>query len=292
VRVDAGVTSGSDVTHYYDPMLAKLIAFGDDRSSAIARLERLLEECSVGGVRTNLPLLLWIARDAAFRAGETTTRFLAERLDESIFSNAPPPEAAVLVCAGALLLDGRAPWRVADAGIPLRLRHGDGVVELSADATEVPGVWRIAGDRSGELRAERHGAIVQAYYNGAAMAGAVTYAGDEFIVHVDGRAWTFAFAAPPSTDGAGGSQAAASGAHVAAPMPGKIVKIAVREGDNVDEHALLVVLEAMKMEHRIEAPAAAIVKSVRVKEGQVVSAGTPLVTLGPSTTLRTGSVEK
>ncbi len=72
-------------------------------------------------------------------------------------------------------------------------------------------------------------------------------------------------------------------------MPGKIVKVAVREGDNVDEHALLVVLEAMKMEHRIEAPAAAVVKSVMVKEGQIVAAGTPIVTLSPSNSLRTGS---
>ncbi len=63
-------------------------------------------------------------------------------------------------------------------------------------------------------------------------------------------------------------------------MPGKIVKVAVREGDEVEEHALLVVLEAMKMEHRIEATAGATVKSVLVKEGQIVTSGTPLVELG------------
>ncbi|HVR47116.1 MAG TPA: acetyl-CoA carboxylase biotin carboxylase subunit [Candidatus Binatia bacterium] len=279
VRVDAGVTAGSEVTHYYDPMLAKLIAYGDDRAAAIARLERALEESSVDGVATNLPLLLWIARDAAFHAGETTTRFLDERLDESIFSPRAAPDAAVLLCAGALLIDGRAPWRVADAGIPIRLEHAGGAVELAADATDRPGVWRISGDRSGELQAARHGAAVQARFNGDAIAGAVTYAGDAFTVHLDGRAWPFTFAPPPSSDGEGGGHAAVAGAHVAAPMPGKIVKVAVREGDNVDEHALLVVLEAMKMEHRIEAPAAAVVKSVMVEEGQIVSAGTPLLQL-------------
>jgi biotin carboxyl carrier protein len=62
-------------------------------------------------------------------------------------------------------------------------------------------------------------------------------------------------------------------------MPGKIVKVAVREGDKVEEHALLIVLEAMKMEHRIEATVAASVKSLFVKEGQIVSSGTPLVEL-------------
>jgi biotin carboxyl carrier protein len=63
-------------------------------------------------------------------------------------------------------------------------------------------------------------------------------------------------------------------------MPGKIVKVAVREGDEVEEHALLVVLEAMKMEHRIEATVGATVKSVLVNEGQIVTSGTPLVELG------------
>ena len=279
VRVDAGVGAGSEVTHYYDPMLAKLIAYGGDRDAAIARLQRALEECSVDGVRTNLPLLLWIARDAAFRAGETTTRFLDERLDESIFSQAAPSDEAVLLCAGALLADRRAPWRVADAGVPLRLQHGGGTIELFADATDRADTWRISGDYRGELQAARHGAAVQARFNGDAIAGDVTYAGERFTVHLDGRAWPLHFAAPPASDGAGGAYAAVAGAHVAAPMPGKIVKVAVAEGEQVDEHALLVVLEAMKMEHRIEAPAAAVVRSVLVQEGQIVAAGTPLVQL-------------
>jgi biotin carboxyl carrier protein len=67
---------------------------------------------------------------------------------------------------------------------------------------------------------------------------------------------------------------------VVAPMPGKIVKVAVSDGERVEEHALLVVLEAMKMEHRIAASAGATVKSVLVKEGQIVTAGAPLVELG------------
>ncbi|MGA7248617.1 MAG: acetyl-CoA carboxylase biotin carboxyl carrier protein subunit, partial [Candidatus Cybelea sp.] len=73
---------------------------------------------------------------------------------------------------------------------------------------------------------------------------------------------------------------ALGGGHVSAPMPGRIVKIAIRDGERVEEHALLIVLEAMKMEHRIEAPAEATVNAVHVKEGQIVSAGTPLVELG------------
>jgi 3-methylcrotonyl-CoA carboxylase alpha subunit len=236
-------------------------------------------------VRTNLPLLLWIARDDAFRAGETTTSFLDRRLDESIFTRTEPPNEAVLLAAAALLVDGRAPWRVGDVGLPLRLAHGDSIAELIADATTDSQAWRISGDRDGELRAQRRESVVHANFDDASVSGAVTYGSHTFNVHLDGRAWSFTFAPPPSTDATGGAHGAVAGAHVTAPMPGKIVKVAVREGEAVEERALLVVLEAMKMEHRIEAPAAAVVSSVLVKEGQIVAAATPLVTLNPSSSV-------
>ncbi len=279
VRVDAGVTSGSEVGHYYDPMLAKLIAFGSDRSAAIARIEQALSECRVDGVRTNLPLLLWIVRDAAFRAGETTTRFLDERLDESIFAAGKPRREAVLLCAAALLADGRAPWRVGGAGIPLRLQHEHNVVEFIADAGATSDAWRLSGAFDGALQARRRGELVFADFDGTAISGEVTYAGQTFDVHFDGRAWSFAFASPPEAGTARGQHAVSDGANVTAPMPGKIVKVAVRAGERVEEHALLVVLEAMKMEHRIEASAGATVKSVLVKEGEIVAASAPLVEL-------------
>ncbi|HEY1867959.1 MAG TPA: acetyl-CoA carboxylase biotin carboxylase subunit [Candidatus Cybelea sp.] len=280
IRVDSGVTAGSIVSHYYDPMLAKLIVFGSDRPSAIARLELALQEFTIDGVRTNVPLLLWIARDEAFARGDTTTRFLEQRLDESIFAlTSPPPEAALLVVA-ALLIDRRAPWRIAGAGVPLLLRHAAGTSAFIADATTDARTWRLSGDRAGTLHAERRADVVDAKLDDVAVSGVVTYDGEAIVVHRDGRGWPFTLAAPPSAGAASGGRAAAGAAQVTAPMPGRIVKIAIGDGDAVDEHALLVVLEAMKMEHRIEAPAAATVKAVLVKEGQIVAGGTPLVELG------------
>jgi 3-methylcrotonyl-CoA carboxylase alpha subunit len=274
------VRTGSIVSHYYDPMLAKLIVYGADRTSAIARLELALQDFVIDGVRTNLPLLLWIARDEAFARGETTTRFLEQRLDESIFADSAPPREAALLCAAALLADGRAPWRLGEVSVPLRLQDGENVTEILADVAEDARTWHLSGDYTGVLRAQRRGDAVQAEFGGSALAGAVTYAGHAFNVHLDGGSWTFAFAAPPVADAFAGGHASTDGAHIAAPMPGRIVKIAVRQGDGVEEHALLIVLEAMKMEHRIEAPAAATVKALLVKEGQIVAAGTPLVELG------------
>ena len=277
VRMDAGVTTGSVVSHYYDPMLAKLIVFGSDRASAIARLKYSLENFIVDGVRTNLPLLLWIARDQAFARGETTTSFLARRLDESIFTPSAPPLDAALLGAAALLADGRAPWRIGEVGIPLRLQHDRDAFAFQADSTGEPGAWRISGAREGDLQAKRHGATVRAEFDGTPITGAVTYDGEAFSVHLDGASWRFGLAPPPSVDVAGGAHSAATDTHVTAPMPGKIVKVATKDGAEVEEHALLVVLEAMKMEQRIEASTAAKVKSVLVKEGQIVAAGTPLV---------------
>jgi 3-methylcrotonyl-CoA carboxylase alpha subunit len=278
IRVDAGVTTRSIVSHYYDPMLAKLIVWGSDRPAAIARLCGGLEDFSVDGIRTNLPLLLWIARDERFRRGETTTSFL-NVLDGSIFAAKAPPEGAVLLCAAALLADGRAPWRIGEVSVPLRLQHDLGIVTLTADVSRDGTLWHLSGDLSGELRAQRRGGLVHAGFAGGAFAGVVSYAGDRLTVHLDGNGWPFAFAAPPSAAGAVAAHGGATAAHVTAPMPGKIIKVAVGDGDEVEEHALLAVLEAMKMEHRIEASAAATVKAVLVEEGQIVTAGAPLVEL-------------
>lgn len=281
VRLDAGVTADSEVSLYYDPMLAKLIVYGSDRLRAIARFEGALENFAIDGIRTNVPLLLWIARDAAFRDGDTTTSYLAQRLDESVFAPQPAPRAAVLLCAAALLADGKAPWRIAATGIPIRLAHSRGTVtSFVADAAGDSGTWTLSGDLNGKLQAAHYGDVVRGTFGDEAFSGDVTYRGSGVVVNLDGRTYEFAFAEPPVIAPASAGHGSAGGdGRVAAPMPGKIVKVAVREGDEVEEHALLVVLEAMKMEHRIEAPESSRVKSVLVKEGEIVASGTPLVEL-------------
>ncbi|MBV8117681.1 MAG: acetyl-CoA carboxylase biotin carboxylase subunit, partial [Candidatus Eremiobacteraeota bacterium] len=147
VRLDAGVTTGSEVSLYYDPMLAKLIVYGTDRAHAIARLEGALDDFGIGGIRSNIPLLAWIARDEAFRAGQTTTSFLPQRLDESIFTPRAAPREALLLCVAALLLDGKAPWRIGGVGVPLRLVDSNGkATDLAADATVARDLWFLSGE--------------------------------------------------------------------------------------------------------------------------------------------------
>ncbi len=258
IRVDAGVETGSDVSVYYDPMLAKLIVWAEDRDAAIERLTLALEDFAVAGVRTNVPLLLWIARDRAFRKGETSTSFLQERLDESIFSAQDVPEQAVRLAAAALLRARRAPWRIGGVGIPLQLQYGPRRITIEAAAGPDPNVWRASGDYAGELRLDQP-ALRQSIVHDRAV-----------TVHADGRAWTLTFAAAPDGESGGHGSGAHAGGRILSPMPGKIVKVAVGDADTVDMHDLLIVLEAMKMEHRIEAPGAGTVRAIHVREGDIV----------------------
>ncbi len=267
IRVDSGVQTGSEVSVYYDPMLAKLIVYGTERVHAIARLQQALERFRIEGVRANVPLLLWIARDEWFIEGRTTTNFLPQRLDESIFTSKDVPREAARLVATSMLAHRDVPWRMGSVGMPVRI-ISDGVSFMaSATATTDPNVFLLSGDLEGEIDIRK-------------LRGTVERAGEVWIAQLDGKSYAFERIPPPAAE-AGGAGGAASGGdgRVTAPMPGKIVKIAVREGDRVAERALLLVLEAMKMEHRIEASLDATVRAVLVKEGDIVAGGAPLVEL-------------
>ncbi len=265
IRLDSGVTAGSDVSVYYDPMLAKLIVWGATRDAAIARLTSALERFGIDGIRSNLPLLLWIARDEAYRAGDTTTQFLAERLDESVFSQPRVSQDDLVLAVAAILADGRAPWRIGGVGMPLLLRSGDREVAIAASAGRNGRTWELSGDLSGTIEAERIGSAIVANYEGRRITGSSERG--------------FAASAPPGVAGAAHGGGVKTPGRITAPMPGKIVKVAISKGATVDLHALLIVLEAMKMEHRIEAPVAGTVKDIFVTEGQIVAGQAPLVEL-------------
>jgi 3-methylcrotonyl-CoA carboxylase alpha subunit len=261
VRVDSGVADGSPVPVFYDSLLAKIIVWAEDRPAAIARLRETLAGVRVTGIATNLPLLRAIAADEAFAAGDTTTRFLDDR--PGLVAEMPPVEDALARAAGALLLAGYA-WRIGGIGIPLTLVHDGTSYTLVADRSDAG--WRLRGS------------IATTIADSSSADGAIVR-GDGVDVDLDGYHVAFAFPGPPSAVAAQAQVAAGSGT-VTSPMPGKIVTVNVHAGESVAARALLVVLEAMKMEHRIEAPLAGTVTSVRVATGDVVPAGATLVTIG------------
>jgi len=268
IRLDEGVAAGSEVTVYYDPMLAKLITFGSDRAQAIERLRIALADFRIAGIRSNLPLLRWIAREPHFAAGETTTQFLPRHLDEAIFKREATPDV-IASAAGGLIANGWIPWRIAGVGVPLRLQFADETVAIDATRQD-DGRWRLT----------RTGTPLDRTVDVGALARAVEREGDGYVLLDGGVPVAFRLAPPPSADAGASGPAGGGSGRIAAPMPGKIVKVAVAEGDEVASRALLLVLEAMKMEHRIEASEPATVKRILVREGDIVASGAALVELG------------
>ena len=277
IRLDAGVHAGSEVSIHYDSMLAKLIAFGPDRRSAIERLTGALEEFPIDGVRTNLPLLLRIARNVTFRAGYTTTAFLVEHANFLHPDPTGEPEEAVLLAIAAVLTDPRA-WRVGRMGIPVRLAASRGPIAVTGSEAGPDGAWQIRGDLSGDVEIEATGERLVVRGGESRCAGRVRVDACGVEVVFDAQTYRFGFAPPPALDGKAAAAAGGLGA-IVSPMPGKIVKVEVRPGDAVLERDLLVVLEAMKMEHRIEATRDGVVKSVAVAPGALVAGGATLVEL-------------
>jgi biotin carboxyl carrier protein len=124
---------------------------------------------------------------------------------------------------------------------------------------------------------ETAGERIAARRNGTRVAGRAHVDDDGVEVWLDAAAYRFAFVEPPRLGVAGQRKGAAVKGVVTAPMPGKILKIAVKEGEEVAERGLLLILEAMKMEHRIEAPHAGVVRKLAVEPGLLVASGAQLL---------------
>lgn len=285
VRVDAGLTSGDEVTVHYDPLLAKIIVAGADRQQAVARLRRALREMAVLGPTTNLPLLQAIAEHPAFAAGATHTGFLSEH--EGLVPPPAPPPCEVLVAAAILTVTAEPPahdplarvWRLGGDTIPLAFSsHGDHRLRVAPTTSG----WHIHSDGwsvqtalvyrgNHELALDIDGQRQQFFF---------AQADDGWLIAWHGEAYYLARPTPLTADSVtrSGDQNAAS---FSAPMPGTIVRIHVAIGEQVREGQPLLVLEAMKMEHTVVAPYAGIVRRLPYQAGASVAAGAHLVDLEP-----------
>ncbi len=278
VRVDTGVRDGSEISMYYDSMIAKIIVWGADRPAAIARMEATLRDTRVTGVKTNLPLLRAIVSDDAYRSGDTTTRFLDDR-DSFLTLESSGVPLDVQYLAVASLAAGERAWRIASVGIPVDLIV-DGV-PLRTTLERHGKQWLANNGLTSPFTAETRGNDVVVGLPDRTIVGDVRLDAEGGRIVHNGRPYLFVFAPPPDADPRRQTAATASSGTVTAPMPGKIVSVGVTRGDVVEINALLVVLEAMKMEHRIEAPLAGTIASVNIKAGDLVAAGTTLVSIGP-----------
>ncbi|OYU14152.1 MAG: methylcrotonoyl-CoA carboxylase [Alphaproteobacteria bacterium PA4] len=284
IRIDTGVETGSVIGLDYDPMIAKVIAWGPTRAAAIDRLVSALDGTVVEGLKSNRAFLARLADHAAFRAGAVDTGFIARHAD-TLAPATDVPAAALLLAAMAVVLDD-AP--AADAGVfgrsAFRLNlPSERSVRLWAGATRhslalrrAGARWRVAGlDGFAEFGARRDGLAIVIDAGGTLVSGAVVAGSDTIEVRMAGQTWRLATRAPLKA-----AQAGPSDGRIIAPMPGRVLAVDVAAGASVSAGDRLLVLEAMKMEHRITARAAGTVTAVHVATGDQIADGMLLVEIG------------
>jgi len=292
VRVDTGIRAGDEVSIHYDPMVAKVIAWGVDRLEAIDRLRAALESTDVDGLRTNTRFLWEILGNEAVRAGEVSTRLLESGLPASGATEADTREAWLIAGAigahagtdatrageapgmpwaqhGGFRLNAAATVRVALAlGSErrwLRLRPAGPDVEIELDGR----LHLLAGCEiaSGCIRGRLDGQPFEARYDTGHHG---------FVLRRQCLRFDFV-----EDSGAERHASAEHEGHLRSPMPGLVLDVRARPGEQVAAGAVLVVLEAMKMEHSLSAPWAGTVSGVAVKPGDRVEEGVELVVLEP-----------
>ncbi len=293
VRVDSGFSAGANVSPYYDAMLAKVIACGADREQARQRLLAALDAAAVQGVQTNLPLLRAVVASPAFAAGAVTTDFLEPFWEHEQAAATEGFPQDLLLGATALALAGMVgaeadpwrtlgPWRVSAAPRTLRFRHGNAVGSVTAVPAGEANVWRLQTDGTEtSCRIEPVGANELLAFRGHELLHVrlLERDGGTLRLQVGEAQVEVAMLATPAPDVAAGGSGGASSGRLTAPMPGVIVRLAVSEGQRVQAHQTLAVLEAMKMEHAIQAPADGVVTKVHVAEDSRVAGGALLIEL-------------
>jgi 3-methylcrotonyl-CoA carboxylase alpha subunit len=291
VRLDTGVREGDEVSVFYDPMIAKLIVWGDDRAEAARRMQSALSETALLGVKTNLAFLERVVRHRAFLAGETDTGFIERNRADLLPPASEVPLEALVAAAARVFLDERraaadapsSPWndtggwrlnqpalRRMEFKLPSPGAEGEGESRFVVDAVMHPGYAEVTvsglthrvtlgpeeGDRL-QIALDDETYFAQVTRLGALLS-AVTPQGRYELDLVDPFHYEPADAMPD--------------ARLTALMPGRVVKLMARAGDSVKKGQALLILEAMKMEHTIVSPRDGVIERAAFAENQLVPA--------------------
>ncbi len=289
LRIETGLRQGDRVTEFYDPMIAKLAAWGKDRAAACKRLRATLGETRLLGVVSNRDFLLRLMTTPVFRRGIVDTAFIG-RNQQALTRPAPAPEA-VLAAAALARIVGVPPAPGADRFSPWRLRDGwrssgESMLDFAFDDSGNQRAMRLRFARDGlrmEFGHRRRPALAWALgegdlaldLGGRHIEASVAWEGRSVQVATADGIWRLRLveAATRRTD------TATAAGRIVAPMPGKIAALRVAKGAAVRRGQILLVLEAMKMEHAIMAPADGVVADLRCAVGDSVAEGAALLVL-------------
>ena len=270
LRYDTGVRSGDEVTPHYDPMLAKVIAWGENRDEARRRLIRALEDTTVFGVTTNRYFLSRIIADSTFGAGEATTAFLQQAFSDDPSLQPAKPQIRQLALAACVLAHGMAgqqAWSNAPAtNTPMKLDTGDEVVELLVQSSGNKLSCRLGDERHEMTVTSVQDGVLCIIDNGIRQRCQYHRDGDSLYLQAFGESWSVTDLTHQPAAGANGT----GSGRIQASMDGAIIDVLVEPGQTVRQGETLVILEAMKMEHPVKADCDGVVSQVLTNKGDQV----------------------
>ena len=266
LRVDHALTEGQEISAFYDPMIAKVAACGDTREDARRRLITGLNDTPLLGIRNNKTWLTHCLQHETFASGEATTAFIEDHSKELLAMDTRQAQAVAMVLLALRDAPDTGPWT--SAGVmswPFRVDFGDDKVVQTYVEMRDNRLFTVAfdDDHVEHLELDADGLLCS---NGQQISGATLVDGDTVHLEFDGISVSATEMLQPE---AGGNVGTGDG-RLVAPMPGRIVRVA-SAGDSVKEGDIIVVLEAMKMEHEITAPFDGTLSSVNVEADQQVT---------------------
>jgi 3-methylcrotonyl-CoA carboxylase alpha subunit len=294
VRVDTGVEEGDEITPFYDPMIAKLIVWDETRDGALARMRKALADYRVAGLTTNIDFLSRLVACPAFAKADLDTG-LIERQKDFLFPAAQPvPRDALLVATVGELLweqhaaklaaqhsgDPYSPWHARDGwrmnlSAARTISFMDGETLVEAGVRYLGERWEITlgGETTVASGRKLEGDRFAVELDDRRLIASVVAVDDKRTVFLQGSTYSLLRDDPLHRVDAGDSH----GGGLTAPMPGKVVALLAQPGQKVEKGTPLLILEAMKMEHTITAPAAGTLKAFCYAAGEQVSDGAALV---------------
>jgi 3-methylcrotonyl-CoA carboxylase alpha subunit len=296
VRIDTGVLQGDEVSVYYDPMIAKLIVWDENRGRALSRLAKALSEYRVSGLNTNISFLFNLAVSQPFRDAELDTHFIGKHHD-LLFRASEEDRVQDLPLASLYLLlrmeaatrdraggaDAGSPWNSSNAWRLNQAAVHNGAIVLNGTAYDVPVTeagsggqrrFRItAGGKTVMAAGELNGGELHADIDGYRQRVTVVPHDGIFTLFSQRGAMQFALAQADFGEDDGQSQAGV----FTAPMHGVVVKLLAEAVTPVEEGQPLLIMEAMKMEHTICAPSGGMVKEYFFQPGDQVGGGEELL---------------
>ena len=294
VRVDTGVEEGDEITPFYDPMIAKLIVWDETRDGALARMRQALADYQVAGLTTNIDFLSRLVACPAFAGADLDTG-LIERQKDFLFPAAQPvPRDALLVATVGELLweqhaaklaaktsgDPHSPWHARDgwrmnlsSARTISFKDGETLVDAQVRYRRDHWAITVAGETTLARGKKLEGDRFAVELDDRRLIALVVAVDDRRSIFLQGSTVTLLRDDPLHRVDAGDSH----GGGLTAPMPGKVVALLAQPGQAVEKGTPLLILEAMKMEHTITAPAAGVVKAFCYAAGEQVADGAALV---------------